>query len=89
MQIHEVKSNPGLKVAMNPIHLHLGSHVDNLEIAEMRFGDGFIDRLVLLDPVSEVALSILSRHVGIVRIPRRDLQRNVCGDHRRVVAIGF
>jgi hypothetical protein len=89
MQVHEVEANARLKVSVNLVHLHLVSYVDDLDITEMGLFDRLIDRLVLLDPVPEVALSVLSGHMRIVGIPGRDLEGHIGSDHGRIVTATF
>ena len=54
----------------------------------MGFGDGLVHRLVLADAALKVGLGLLTRHVLVVRVARGDLQRDVRGDDRGVVADG-
>jgi hypothetical protein len=62
---------------MDSVHLNLGAYVDDFDIAKVRLGHGFVDIFVVFDPIPEVTFCVLSRHMRIIRISRRNLKGDV------------
>lgn len=70
-------------------HSHLAPYIRDPQIRQVRFRDRLVYLLVLADPTQEVVLRLLRRRVFVVWVARADLQRDVCGDDRRIVTKRF
>ena len=89
VQVHEIERDATLEITMNVAQRDLVADVADAEVAEARLCDRLVHGLVLLDAPQEVALSVLARHVLVVRVARGHLERDVRRDHRGVVAHGL
>lgn len=89
MQIHQVERDSTLQIPLDPIDGDLPADVHNPTKADAGLGDGLVDTLILLNPLTEIALSVLFRHAGVVWVARRHFERNVGRDHGRVIAVAF
>lgn len=89
MQVHEIERNSTLQIPVDFADHHLAAYIDNLQVTEMGFGDGFVNSFVLLYAADEIALGVLTRHIFVVRIARGDLQGDIGSDNGRIVTHRF
>ena len=66
-----------MQVTMNVAQRSLAPDVLDAKVRQMGFSNCLVHRLVLSNPPLEIALGLLSRHVLVVRISRRDFQGDV------------
>jgi hypothetical protein len=70
MQVHQVERDPTLQVGINLVHRHHLSDIEYPAKGDIGFRNGFVDALVLCDPLSEIRDSLVLCHTGIVGITR-------------------
>jgi len=89
MQIHQKERDSTLEVSVDSRDGHLAPHIHNLDITQMRLGDGLVHLLILRDPAQEVTLRLFRVHILIIGIPRGHLEGDIGGDDLGVVACGL
>jgi hypothetical protein len=89
MQVHQVKGDPTLQVTSYPVNLHLPTDVQDLAPRDIRFCNGLIHALVLLDPFPEIPFSLFLAHALVIGITRTSFERDVGSDDLWVVAPRF
>lgn len=89
VQIHQVKCDSTLQVPLNLVDGHLSTDIENPTVAQIRFRDGLVDRLVGGDPFPEIRLGFGFGHVLVIGITRLDFQSDIRGDDCWVIAERF
>ena len=89
VQIHQIEGDATLEVAIDAVQDDLTSDVDYLEVREVRLGNCLVNGLVLFYTAKEIEFGLFWRSGRIVRVPRTNLERNICGDYSWVIAHRF
>jgi hypothetical protein len=78
-----------LQVPVDSAERDFIANIRDPQIAQVGFGDGFVDCLILFDTAEEVTLGLFARKVLIVGVAGGDLEGDVGSNDCRIVAYGL